>query len=157
MYPYMLGTSSARTNAAATERRILLKLRAALAEQFAPPICARIKATRERLKHEAMEAGGREAAREFSQERVAQKLHLSLKAYRAYEKNREPHHQRRQDIARALGLDPDYFEVTVRDADSERLSELERRAAEQAEKLDRILEILEAPAPLVPPKRKRSA
>lgn len=77
-----------------------------------PPICAKIRETRVRLKEQALATGGREAASEFSQERVAQRLHITREAYRAYESYREPGFVRRQQIAKALGLEDDYFDPT---------------------------------------------
>lgn len=84
-----------------------------MAEQLEPPICRRIRATRERLKQEAEAEGGRAAASEFSQEKVAQRVGVSLKGYRAYERTREPGYARRRQIAAALGLDSEYFEGDV--------------------------------------------
>jgi transcriptional regulator with XRE-family HTH domain len=77
----------------------------------APPICARIRETRERLRDEAKAQGGPEAAKEFSQEQVAHRVGVSLKAYRAYEDFREPDYERRKAIAKALGFSEDYFEI----------------------------------------------
>lgn len=132
-----MSTSSARTERPQTQARILRRLRRYMAEQFAPPVCARIRATRERLKQEALEAGGREAAREFSQERVAQRVGLSLKAYRAYEAAREPQWARRREIARALGLDENYFEVGAED---QRVTRLAGEVEELRGLLERVLE-----------------
>lgn len=97
-------TSSTRTESPQT---IVRKLRTFLDEQMAeaaliPPICGRIRATRDDLKDRY--------GNEYSQEKVAARTGVSLKAYRAYETFREPNYERRQAIARALNLDPDYFE-----------------------------------------------
>ena len=107
----MIRTATPGTKLTATDRRTLRRLRSLLAEQFVPPICKKIRGTRMRLRQEALDRGEKEAAREFTQERLAAKLHLTTKAYRAYETDREPGYLRRQEIARTLGLDPDYFEV----------------------------------------------
>lgn len=76
-----------------------------------PPICAWIRATRTELKEKAQAEGGQEAASFFSQEKVAARVGVSLKAYRFFEKTREPSYERRLAIARALGLKEDYFEA----------------------------------------------
>jgi transcriptional regulator with XRE-family HTH domain len=91
------------------------------AAEETPPISRRIRETRE---HQFDENG-----RKLSQEKVAQRLGLSLKAYRAYETFREPNAQRLRQIARALGQPDDYFahsEITeeVRQVVREELSEL---------------------------------
>lgn len=107
-------TSSARSESPQT---VLRKLRTFLDEAMAeagrtPPICARIRATRDALK-DAQTTTERRSF--FSQEKVAQRVGVSLKAYRAWEKDREPNYERRRAIARALELDEDYFEQPAPD------------------------------------------
>lgn len=138
-----MGTASAGTNLTATERRTLRRLRALLAEQFVPPICAQIRAARERLRQEALARGDREAAREFTQERIAQKIHLTTKAYRAYEEHREPKLHRRQEIARALGLDASYFESAAADSRQQEIALLREELAGTGAKVDRLATQLE--------------
>lgn len=62
----------------------------------APALCRRIRAARLGVAH-------------VSQEEAARRLGLSLKAYRAYELFREPSIRRLREIARAFGLEEDYF------------------------------------------------
>jgi transcriptional regulator with XRE-family HTH domain len=126
----------------------LRKVRTLLAECMEgppPPICARIRETRERLKQEAQEQGGRGAATEYSQEQVAHRVGVSLKAYRAYETSREPNYQRRQAIARALGLSDDYFE-TERPEDDRLRQIVQEELGEVREAVERIEELLEGRA-----------
>ncbi len=100
-----------------------------MADQFAPPVCARIRDTRLRLREEAKAEGGLEAARYFSQEEVARRLGLSLGGYRPYESTREPDYARRREIAtKGFGLDADYFEVTA--SESRGIEDLRAEVAE---------------------------
>jgi transcriptional regulator with XRE-family HTH domain len=62
----------------------------------APALCRRIRAARLNVAH-------------VSQEEAARRLGLSLKAYRAYELFREPSVRRLREIAKAFGLEEDYF------------------------------------------------
>jgi len=96
-----------------------------LTEQFAPPICARIRATRDRLRQEALDRGEKEKARQLTQQGIAERLHLSLGAYAAYEKTREPAYYRRREIAKVFGLAADYFDAPgeSREEEFERLRE----------------------------------
>jgi transcriptional regulator with XRE-family HTH domain len=115
-----------------------------------PPICAFIRETRERLKEEAKAEGGLDAAHEFSQEAVARRVGpkgLSLKAYRAYEKDREPGFARRREIAVALGLKEDYFE-----GDGS-LSALRNRLEDGLDRLEELLERFEGLGTPKPRKR----
>lgn len=76
-----------------------------------PPICARIRELRLERFEQDKEAQRREQrANRFSQEAIAQRVGVTLKAYRAYEEYREPDYERRQAIAAALDLPTDYFE-----------------------------------------------
>lgn len=117
MYQYLMSTSSTLPRKTATERRTLRRLRALLVEQFAPPICAQIKSKRKALRDDALARGNKDKARDLTQEGMARRLHLSLRAYRFYEKDREPSYTRRLQIAKALGLAADYFE-TVKNSPS---------------------------------------
>lgn len=116
LYQYLMTTSSTRTPSPQTTARSLRKLLIGYMES-PPPICAWIRGTRDRLKEEARIDGGATAATEFSQEAVARRIGVTLKAYRAWETNREPNRARRRQIARALGLEEDYFEATRQDED----------------------------------------
>jgi transcriptional regulator with XRE-family HTH domain len=62
----------------------------------APALCRRIRDARLSVAH-------------ISQEEAARRLGISLKAYRAYEVFREPSVRRLREIARAFGLDEEYF------------------------------------------------
>ncbi len=66
-----------------------------------PAICRRIRRLRDSLKEQF--------GSDFSQESVARRVGISLKAYRAYESFREPRGERLKQIAVALGQDEDYF------------------------------------------------
>lgn len=119
-----MGTSSAGTRLTATDRRTLRKLRALLVEQFVSPVCKRIRETREQLRKEARERGDSKRARELTQEGIARAIHVTVKAYRAYEDSREPNYLRRRQISEALGLDPDFFEAYVPNREAEDLAAL---------------------------------
>lgn len=76
-----------------------------------PPICKRISDLRKGLfARDKGPAREERRSNNFSQEAVARQIGVSLKAYRAYELNREPDYERRQAIAQALELPSDYFE-----------------------------------------------
>jgi transcriptional regulator with XRE-family HTH domain len=129
MYQYLMSTSSTLTRKTATERRTLRRLRALLVEQFAPPVCARIRAKREAVRQEALARGDKDKARDYTQEGMARRLHLSLRAYRAYEKDREPSYSRRLAIARSLGLPSDYFETVKASPGIEEMESLRQELA----------------------------
>jgi transcriptional regulator with XRE-family HTH domain len=116
-------TASTPTKSPQTKLRTLRRLLEETMTQAGqtPPICFRIRELRERLKDQQ---GG-----EYSQEKVAQRVGVSLKAYRAYEDFREPNADKRRRIALALGQPEDYFEpheVTeqVREVVREELSDV---------------------------------
>ena len=78
-----------------------------------PPLCAWIQQTREHLKDQwAAESGGARG-NPFTQEAVAQRIGVTLKAYNLWENKREPKPRRLREIATALGLTDDYFLPTV--------------------------------------------
>jgi transcriptional regulator with XRE-family HTH domain len=115
-----------------------------------PPVCARIRETRERLKEEAKAQGGATAAKEFSQEQVAHRVGVSLKAYRAFEDFREPSYDRRQAIAKALGFSEDYFEM------SGQVEAAQARLEAKVDELGTLLAKLDARlAGQAPPRRSR--
>jgi transcriptional regulator with XRE-family HTH domain len=144
-----MDTVKAHTKTPQTNLRNLRKiLTEAMASASTPPICARIRETRERLLDQAKAEGGREAAAEFSQEAVARRVGVSLGAYRAYEFSREPDYERRQQIARALGFSEDYFEVS----DGE--TKLLREALEQLADVRASVARIEAALGASPPKRR---
>lgn len=135
-----MSMSSTRTRSPQTNLRSLRKL---LSECMAdpPPICAWIRTTRVELRDKARAEGGQEAASYFSQEKVAQRVGVSLKAYRAFESFREPNYERRLAIARALGLKESYFEA---DGDREdRMREIVREELagirDDVERIERLL------------------
>lgn len=112
-----MGTASAGTRLTATDRRTLRKLRALLVDQFVSPVCTRIREMRKQLRKEAIERGDKERAKQLTQEGMARAIHLTVKAYRQYEIDREPNYLRRRQIAEVLKLDPNFFEAYVPDAD----------------------------------------
>lgn len=140
MYAYPMSMSSTRTASPQTKLRSLRKL---LNECMTtpPPICAWVRATRTELKDKAKAEGGQEAASYFSQEKVAARVGVSLKAYRAFEDYREPSYERRLAIARALGLREDYFEVGEAGVE---VAALQRRLAEEVDRLSGLNDRLEA-------------
>lgn len=54
---------------------------------------------------------------------MAAKLRLTVKTYAAYEKDREPMYARRLEIARAMGLEPTFFEAPPPDESIRSLQE----------------------------------
>lgn len=77
-----------------------------------PAICERVRSTRLRLKESwaADHPGDRDNP--FTQEEVARRVGVTLGAYSAWEKTREPDLARLRQIAAALALDEDYFSPT---------------------------------------------
>lgn len=111
-----MGTSSTRTDRPQTNARNLRKLLLdVMAAAEPPPLSQRIREAREDLG--------------ISQEEAARRLHLSLKGYTAYERFREPKPTRAREIARAFGLDENYFLSSPPDvaADDDRLARMEER------------------------------
>jgi transcriptional regulator with XRE-family HTH domain len=94
----------------------------------APPLCRRIRDARLNFAH-------------VSQEEAARRLGLSLKAYRAYEVFREPSIRRLREIARAFGLDEDYFLVT--DGSDPGSAAFERKVEAELREIKTRLERLE--------------
>lgn len=138
---YRMSTSSTRSESPQTSLRKLRRLLVECMEGSAPPICARIRETRERLKEDGKRRGGHAAAKEFSQEQVAHRVGVSLKAYRAYESTREPGYERRRAIARALGLNEDHFETER--PEEERLRQIvQEELVDVREAVERIEKIL---------------
>jgi DNA-binding XRE family transcriptional regulator len=130
MYAYQMSTSSTRTKDPQTEMR---KVRTFLDDLMAgvrtPPICRRIRELREeRFELDKQAAREERRANRFSQEAMAQRVGVSLKAYRAYEDTREPDYERRQAIAAALDLPDDFFENQV--SQSQELQDLRGELAE---------------------------
>lgn len=104
-----MSTSSTRTNSPQTNLRNVRKLLRQVMEAAdqhegndVPVICQRVRQLREKQVDED--------GKVLSQEKAAQRLSLSLKAYRAYELFREPSRRRLRDIALAFGETEDYFE-----------------------------------------------
>jgi transcriptional regulator with XRE-family HTH domain len=93
-------------------------------EATAPELCRRIRAERKRLKDEWAAAHPGDRGNPYTQEAMAHKLELSLKAYRAYEADREPSRPRTREIARALDLPEDHFDQGSLDALRAEVSEL---------------------------------
>jgi transcriptional regulator with XRE-family HTH domain len=94
-----------------------------------PPICRRIKELREqRFELDKQAARDERRANRFSQEAMAQRVGVSLKAYRAYEDSREPDYDRRRAIALALELPDDFFEGQI--SQSQELQDLRGELAE---------------------------
>jgi transcriptional regulator with XRE-family HTH domain len=93
------------------------KLRTFLGELMAqgastPAICQRIRETRERLQEQWKADHPGERGNPFTQEKVAGRIGqdgITVGAYGAFERYREPDMQRLREIAQALGLDEDYF------------------------------------------------
>lgn len=113
MYQYRMSTSSTRTNSPQTNLRRLRRLLtdAMEAAEETPAICIRIRKRREELYERDKEIAVRERRKnEFSQERLAQKIGVSLKAYRSYEAFREPPREKRRRIAVALELPENFFD-----------------------------------------------
>lgn len=77
-----------------------------------PAISQRIAATRKRLQEQWKADHANERPNRFSQEEVARRVGVSLGAYGAWERNREPDLERLRQIAKALDLDADYFSPT---------------------------------------------
>lgn len=130
MYAYQMSTSSTRTKDPQTEMR---KVRTFLDDLMAgvrtPPICRRIRELREeRFELDKQAAREERRANRFSQEAMAQRVGVSLKAYRAYEDTREPDYERRQAIAAALDLPDDFFENQI--SQSQELQDLRGELAE---------------------------
>jgi transcriptional regulator with XRE-family HTH domain len=100
------------------------------------------------LRKEALDRGDTKRARYFTQQRVAERLHLSLGAYTAYEKNREPPYFRRQEIAKAFDLDPEYFEIAHAEQDAtlqglrEELAGTRAEVARLAERVEEVYRVL---------------
>lgn len=149
MYAYQMSTSSTRTKEPQTEMR---KLRTFIDDLMAgvrtPPICRRIRELREeRFERDKQAAREERRANRFSQEAVAQRVGVSLKAYRAYEDTREPDYERRQQIALALDLPEDFFEGQVSSSQElrdlrEELSEARGDLAAMGGRLDEVLQLL---------------
>lgn len=74
-----------------------------------PAISQRIKTTRERLQKQWKADHPGQPGNPFSQEEMARRIGVTLGAYGAWERHREPDLQRLREIAGALGLDEDYF------------------------------------------------
>lgn len=106
-----MSTSSTRTSRPQTNLRNVRKLLAsymAAAEQ--PELCRRIRVERERLRDDWKAEHPGEKGNPYTQEALARRLTLTLKAYRAYEDQREPSRSRAREIARELGLPEDHFD-----------------------------------------------
>ena len=90
MYAYLMSTSSTHTKEPQTEMR---KVRTFLDDLMAgvrtPPICRRIRELREeRFERDKQPARDGRRANQFSQEALAQRVGVSLKAYRAHPRPR---------------------------------------------------------------------
>lgn len=109
-----------------------------------PALSQRITATRERLKDEWAAAHPGERDNPYTQEAVARRVGVTLGAYGAWERKKEPKPARLREIARALNLDEDYFlpsgdltEMTVRlEAETDRV-------ASMGDRLEALLQLLE--------------
>lgn len=117
-----------------------------LEDEFEPPFCKRLRSIRDAKREEALAAGDAERARQLTQEGMAKAIGVTLKAYRAYEKDREPDHLRRRDIARALGMEQDAFETATLVVTSDQIESLRqemealrRRSDETERRLDDAL------------------
>jgi len=127
-YLYSMRMSSAHTKHRYRNARTLRKLLTdAMGELEIPEICQRIREARER-------AG-------VTQEEMARRLFLSLGAYAAYERRREPRLSRLRQIAQALGLPEDYFEnpapaLPAEDDFADRLGRIERVLEELVARLE---------------------
>jgi transcriptional regulator with XRE-family HTH domain len=98
-----------------------------MSELELPDICRRIREDRE--------------ATGVTQEEMARRLYLSLGAYAAYERGREPRLARLRQIALALGLPEDHYETPAQapseDAELvERLERIERALQELVSRSD---------------------
>src|SRR5919197_1149611 len=93
----------------------------------APPLCRRIRSARL-------------SVAQISQEEAARRLGISLKAYRAYEVFREPSVRRLREIARAFGVDEEYFLASDGDEES---SAFEQKVQAELREIKARLERLE--------------
>jgi transcriptional regulator with XRE-family HTH domain len=110
-----------------------------------PAICQRIHDTRDRLRKQWNADHPGERGNPFTQEAVARRVGpdgVTLGAYGAWERTREPELYRLRQIATALGLDEDYF------APSGDLASATARVEAEADRLarqnDQIEELLAA-------------
>lgn len=155
-------TSNADSPTLETQTR---KLRTFLTDVMAaagddtPAICKRIRQTRERLYQEWTAEHGTKRGNPFTQEKVARRIvsaedpqGITVGAYGAFERFREPSLERLRQIAFAFNLDEDYFlpssdlaSATARvDAEAVRLAEV---GDEFAELLKALRTLVEDPAP----------
>lgn len=122
-----------------------------------PALSQRIWQTRIRLRDEWTHEHPKERGNPFTQEAMAARVGVTLGAYGAWERAKEPKPARLREIALALGLDEDYFlpsgdltAATARvEAEADRMSSM----ADQMEVLLQQLQArlaTEAPAPLQP-------
>jgi transcriptional regulator with XRE-family HTH domain len=103
-----------------------------------PPICERIRELRdERFERDKEDARRERRPNRFSQEAMAHRVGVSLKAYRAYEETREPDYGRRRAIALALELPEDYFESQV--SRSQEIRDLREEVAVVREMVEELL------------------
>lgn len=77
-----------------------------------PAICRRINDTRRRQQEQWKADHPGERDNPYTQESVARRVGVTLGAYGAWERTREPELFRLRQIATALGLDEDYFSPT---------------------------------------------
>lgn len=77
-----------------------------------PAICRRINDTRRRQQERWKADHPGERDNPYTQEAVARRVGVTLGAYGAWERSREPELFRLRQIATALGLDEDYFSPT---------------------------------------------
>jgi transcriptional regulator with XRE-family HTH domain len=77
---------------------------------------------------------------EFSQEKVAARVGVTIKTYGAWERYREPNYERRRAIAEAMYLAPDYFEAPAPDLQGleARYSELVALVRSVDDRLERL-------------------
>lgn len=108
---------------------------------------------------EPKEIGERlKAAREgqqLSQLEFAIKANVSPSTVSRWERGFLPRVRELSRVAEMLGLDAEQL-VQLTPTEDDRYARLERRVEVADAKLDRILDLLEAPAPPVPAKRRRS-
>lgn len=103
-----------------------------------PAICRQITQTRKRLQDEWKQAHPHERGNPFTQEKVAQRVEVSLGAYGSWERGKvEPDNARLRQIATALYLDEDYFLPTGD------LATATTRLEAEADRLERMNDSLE--------------
>lgn len=112
-----MGSSSVYSAAVETTPRKLRTLLVELMESAGenegrPAICRRINETRRRQQERWKADHPGERENPYTQEAVARRIGVTLGAYGAWERTREPELFRLRQIAVALGLDEDYFSPT---------------------------------------------